>query len=675
MKVFHQLHESLRNYIVIVSISLIVLAILVLYWQDLSILANEALQSEAVSHILLVPLLATFLIYQKRELAKASLALERLRTETQTLASSEIIGISVFLSALLIYWYGSYTFYPLEYHLASLVVFLIGTILMLFNIRMLKALIFPILFLLFLIPPPSFAIFTTGGELGNFSAQASYTIVKILGIPITLSSEYGPPTLIVGNTLEGPLKFAVDLSCSGIYSLMQFITFATFLVYVVRGSITRRIALFPIGFTMLTILNIIRISTIAMIAYQFGEAIAMTIFHTFSGLLQISIGILLLLLIAEKLLHLRIFPDIKTITSCNKCNDPSKNNGIFCISCGKLLKGVQIKLPKKFWIKITTLLLFCYLATLTIQAPVFAFTQKLMVVTPNLGASTETFPQIPSYKLIFLYRYLDFEKISRQDATLLYAYLSLNASSPDVYVLIGVAGSISNLHSWEVCLYTWQTARGYPPLLDVLEDRDTEIMQNPSIAAKYFVFQHPDNYTQVTLYWYQKALFKTGLTNEAKFTRISLIIFTKNQTDYPQYEQQLLSIGRYIVEYWEPIKTQSLLSLGIPTMQVLLGSMVLFAAIIQTTQFAKEWKRKTTNLKIFEMLASPEEKLLYHTIKQVNQKTKPSTQDVASAYEKASGKAPDLNELADRLNTLEENGMIKADIINILDHPKLVWKP
>lgn len=629
-----------------------------------------------MSHIILVPLLACFLIYRKKELAKASFALERLRAKTKTISLSEITGIAICLSAFLLYWYGSYTFYPLEYHIASLIIFLIGITLTLFNVKTLIALIFPILFLLFLIPPPSTVTFSAGAALGNFNSQASYALLKIVGLPVALSSEYGPPTIVVNTPSEGHLEFAVDLACSGIYSLVAFTMFATFLAYVVRGSIPKKIVLFPLGFTMLTILNILRISLIVFIAYQFGEAIAMAIFHLFSGWLLIFLGMLLLFLITERLLHLQIFVGKNKITSRPKCHDTLKSNETFCPHCGKFLKNHQARFPKKFWIKITALLLSSYLVTLTIQAPVFAFAEGLTITNLNPEASTEAFPQVTDYKLIFLYRDQNFEKVSRQDASLLYAYMSQNISNPTVYVLVGVASSITNLHSWEVCLVTWQTARGHQPLVNVLESRDIQIMQNPPITARYFVFQHPANYTQVTLYWYQKALFKTGLTIESKYTRISLIILTKNPNDYPKLEQKLLNMGQSIAAYWEPVKAQSLVSLGIPTMQILLGSTIIFAIIVQTTQYTREWRRKTTNLKIFEKLASPEEKLLFQTIKELSQETKETTtQNIGSAFAKAAGKPAKLNELIGMLNNLEKHGIINADILNILDQPRLVWKP
>jgi exosortase len=676
-KVLNKFAANVRtNYLAISSILMIVITLLAVYWQDLSVLANEALQNEAVSHLILVPFLISYLLYRKKDTVRASLSLEKFQGRLSPVSLNEIIGSAICLSAFLLYWYGSFTFYPLEYHIASLIIFVSGMTLILFNAKTFTALIFPILFLIFLIPPPSNITYSAGALLGNFNAQASYTILKTLGIPVALSSSYGPPTIIINNPSGRPLEFAIDLACSGIYSLLAFTMFAAFLAYIAHGSIIKKIALFPLGFLTLQILNILRISLTGLVAYQFGEETAMTIFHVFSGWLLIFLGTLLLLLIAEKLIHLQIFGAQNKPDSCSECNNSSKNREAFCTTCGKFLKKSHTKISKRFWIKIFALLLASSIITLSIQAPTFAFAQGLTITSPNPETSVEAFPQVPNHQLKFLYRDQNFEKISRQDASLLYAYLSQNTSNPTVYVLVGVASSITNLHSWEVCLVALQTAQGLPPLATVLDSRDIQIMQNPPIIARYFMFQHPDNYTQVTLYWYQKALFKTGITIEPKYTRISLIILTTNPNESPKLEQKLVNMGQSIAAYWEPLKTRSLVSLGVPTMQVLLGSTILFAIFLQTTQYAREQRRKTTNLKIFEKLASPKEKLLYQTIKELSQKTKETTtQNIASAFEKATGKVAKLNELIDMLNSLEKNGIINADIINILDEPRLVWKP
>ena len=174
----------------ILSAALIMLLILIVYRHDLEILMNEALQTEALSHVLLIPFFAGFLFYLKKDMVKASLALEKLHKKTRIQYLDEVIGIALCLIAFLLYWYGSHTFYPLEYHLFSISIFIMGITLILFNLKTLIVLIFPILFLLFLVPPPTEFMYTIGGAMANFNTQASYTLLKTLGLPVALSSAY-----------------------------------------------------------------------------------------------------------------------------------------------------------------------------------------------------------------------------------------------------------------------------------------------------------------------------------------------------------------------------------------------------------------------------------------------------------------------------------------------------
>jgi len=683
MKSSRQILEKVRKSgFTIVSIFLIILTVLILYWQDLSILANEALQNEATNHIILVPFLAAFLIYRRKELSKALLSAEKLKRKSSLVSFGEITGIAVCLSAFLLYWYGSYTFYPIEFHVASLVLFLIGITLTLFNLKTLTTLIFPILFLIFLAPPPSIITSNAGGILGNFNAQTSFTVLKTLGIPVGLSSEYGSPIIVLNNS-STPIQFTVDQACSGIYSLIAFAMFAAFLVLVVRGSIIKKIALVLIGFLMLPVINISRISLIVFIAYRFGEDIAMTIFHTFSGWLILSAGLILLLLIAEKLLHLKIYEPPTKATSCSKCNDATQANETFCPSCGKYLRARnhQAKLDRKFWIKLAGLLLVTGVVTLCIQAPVFALAQGITLESGDPAASKDAFPKISDYKLLFFYRDTNFEKMSQQDASVTYAYVSQNLTNPTIYVLVGVASSISNLHSWESCLVSYWTGAGMESPVNELDSRDVQVMENPPIIAKYFVFTYPShyatlgNYTQVTLYWYQRVLYKTGVTIESKYTRISLVILTKNSNDYPELEKRLLDISQTITTYWEPLKAQTLVSIGIPAMQVLLASTTVFAVVMQTTQYTSEHRKKTMNLRLFERYGSPEEKRLYQTIKDLRQKTKETTtQNIETEFEK-NAKPVKPEEFYGTLESLNQQGLIHVDIINSLDQPRLIWKP
>jgi exosortase/archaeosortase family protein len=659
----------------ILAISLILLLIFLVYWRDLEILANEALNSEALSHILLMPLFVGFLFYQKKELLKASLAPDKRQKQSKTKFADWLIGSSICIVAFLLYWYGSFTFYPVEYHLLSLPIFIIGITLILFNFRTLRAAIFPIIFLCFLIPLPSETMYMLGGNLANFNTLASYSMLKVrFGLPVILSTSYGAPTVLLTTSAGKPASFTIDLPCSGIYTFIAFVMFATFLTLIVSAPALKKIFVFIIGFVVFEILNIIRITIIISAAYFFGEEIAMLVFHTAAGLILTFIGMILTLFISERFLKIQFFSKKTDETSlCPKCKTSLKNFENFCLSCGRFFDPLKKKPSRTFWTKTIILLLCCSAITLSINAPVFAIAQGTIEVTSTWENTTNIFPSIPQYDLKFLYRDTNYEQIAKQDASLTYAYF--NASNPAVYMLVGVANSISNLHNWEECLISWQTAQGQYPLVSVLDSRDIQLLENSTIIARYLVFKNPQNYTQVTLYWYEQATFKTGMTAQQKYVRISLVILTRNSTSYQQYETQLLGFGQAIAAYWEPMKNQSLISLGIPAQQTLLIISIFLIISTKTTQYTSEWRKRTNNLKIFNNFASPGDKLVLETITELNKKRKAITaRDINLAIKSKVGKFMKFERLTDRLMRLQEYGFIKRDIIFSNNKPVLTWK-
>jgi exosortase len=661
----------------ILSAILVMLSVLIVYGSDLEILVNEALQSEALSHVLLIPFFAGFLFYLKRNMVKACLTLKKNQKKNRTQYVDEVIGIALCLIAFLVYWYGSYTFYPLEYHLLSLPIFVMGITLILFNLKVLIALIFPILFLLFLTPPPTELMYIVGGFLANVNTQASYTLAKIFGLPVTLSSSYGPPTIMLTTSAGEPASFAVDLPCSGIYSLIAFAMFAAFFAFVASASIFKKVWVFVLGFFVFETMNIIRITAIVSAGYWFGEEVAMFMFHAVAGLLLIFIGMLLTLFVAEKFLKIQILPIPNEPPLCPKCKASIENLENFCLNCGKFLNQFRAKISQKFWIKVFLLLLGCFIVTLSIHAPTFAVAQGPVELTSNSSweNATNVFPQIPDYQLKFLYRDTNYERIAHQDASLMYAYFPINNSRSLVYVDVGVANSLTNLHSWEVCLITWQTAQGQYPLVTTLDSRDIQLLQDVSIIARYLVFISPQNYTQVTLYWYERATFKTGITVVQKYVRISLIILTQNSTNYQLFEDELLPVGHAIASYWEPLKTQSLISIGIPAQQLLLAFSIAFVAVTKTAQYSNEWRKKNSNLKIFNSIASAKEKFVLQTVLELaKEKKKIETRDISVAIEQKVGKPIKFDNLLSVVNHLEEYGFIKKDIISVKNRPVLVWK-
>jgi exosortase len=679
MKTLHP-HLSRSQILLIVKVGAIILTALAFYWQDLIILANEAIQSEFMAHILAIPFLFAYLLYRKRKMLRAVIPFETTETKSQKIIFSNVtIGAILYLLAILIYWYGSYTFIPLEYHMASLVIFVIGCVLIMFNTFTLRVLAFPIAFLIFLMPPPLEIIYTLGSTMSIVSSQAAYTILKTIGLPVSLMQQYETPMIILEKTNSPPLTFAVDIACSGIYSLIGFLIFAIFIAYISKGHPWKKATTFLIGFPLIYALNILRITIIVLIGNQYGMELAMQIFHLLGGWVLIFLGTLLLLTISEKILKTTIFTTKTKTNPCPRCTSQKQENRSFCVACGTLLKNSEIRLQKQDLAKIMALFATVILLLL-IQTPVFALTQgpaEVILQTPaGQQITTAILPEIPGYTSRFVYRDTRFEQIAKQDASLTYAYTSTSDNPKEtIWVTIEIAKSKYNLHRWETCLITWPQSLGRQPEVTQLDLRDVELLQNPPVIGRYFAFQSiKTNQTQVVLYWYESATFQTNSTSQQEYVKIGLIAFPETPENIQEIEDKMLPFAKAIVNHWQPIKTWSQIALALsqngPT---LIAITALILTTITTAWIIQQIIQRKTNQKAYLKLSEKDKQILL-AVKEANRNHEGTTQEIAIVYKQTIEEKIKLTTLHEALNNIKEVGLIKQTIANENDQPILKWK-
>jgi len=140
---------------VAIKFSVIAVAVIAFYVQDLSMVFKGALTDESTFHILAIPFLFAYLLFRKRRMINAAIQPPPTSTRGFQKYFSTLTGITLSAIAILTYWYGSYTFTPIEYHMLTLPFLAAGLTLILFNLQTLKQLLFPIAFLIFLTPPPA----------------------------------------------------------------------------------------------------------------------------------------------------------------------------------------------------------------------------------------------------------------------------------------------------------------------------------------------------------------------------------------------------------------------------------------------------------------------------------------------------------------------------------------
>jgi exosortase len=659
---------------VALKFSILTAAVIGFYLQDLTLVFKNALSDEATYHILAIPFLFGYLLYRKRAMVNASL-----KQESKTFSSSFSkyfvlsIGILLCVTAILAYWSGSYTFTPLEYHMITLPVMVAGLSLILFNGQTLRHLAFPIAFLFFLTPPPTEILYSVGTTLSDLSAHASNTLANVFGMASSISAQYGSPIITLTRPDQSFMTFSVDVACSGVYSLIGFLIFAVFIAYITRGKLHSKLAILLLGIPLIVTLNIIRITSIMTIGYNYGDTLALQVFHAMGASVLMFIGTFILLVTTEKFVK-----KPKPIKPCPTCNLTTTEE--FCINCGKLYRSTKTKLTRSDITKIASIAIIIGIL-LTIQVPVFALTEgpaQIMVQTPSgmqPNIQSLPLPQIQGYNLSYVYRDTSFEQLSGEDASLIYAYGSSNTTKPTVWVAIELASTLGPLHRWETCLINYPLSQGLQPKVSQLDLTDIQTQANPPIVGRYFAFQyHTTNQTQVVLYWYETATFSINGTSEQKQVKISLVTYPKSTSQVPQDKRLLLPIAKEINDYWQPIKTWTTIALTISqnglalsaTTTALLMTLIIYRLILAQQE-------KASLLTLYNKLPAKNQ-LLIKAVQNAKKQKNPTIHGIADELNKLTNTPTDLVQLQADLQDAEKVGLIDRALVNREDKPAYAWR-
>lgn len=250
------------------------LALLVggLYGDALSHLARQWWQNPDYSHGPLVVLLSAYLVWERRE---------RLR---QLADRPSGLGLVFLAGGVLLFLLG---------HLAaelftmrvSLLVVLGGLVLYLMGQRHLRTLAFPLLYLMFMIPPPTLVSNAVTFPLQLFAARTATTALELLGIPVLRE---GNVIALASTTLE------VVEACSGIRSLITLLALAAAYGYFTQPHRWRRGLLFLAAVPIAIVANAGRVAGTGALAHVFGAEVAQGFFHGFSGWVVFVAALILL---------------------------------------------------------------------------------------------------------------------------------------------------------------------------------------------------------------------------------------------------------------------------------------------------------------------------------------------------------------------------------------------
>jgi exosortase B len=178
-------------------------------------------------------------------------------------------------------------FDALVFQLGALIPLLAGSILVLAGPKTLRALWFPLAFIVFLIPVPSSVVNELTSTLKGWVSVSAENLLYLAGFPVARS----------GVILQiGQYQLLVADACSGLNSMFSLSALGILYMYVAgRGSPVRRaavlVSILPIAFAA----NVVRVVALVLITYYLGDAAAQGFLHSAAGIVLFLVALALLI--------------------------------------------------------------------------------------------------------------------------------------------------------------------------------------------------------------------------------------------------------------------------------------------------------------------------------------------------------------------------------------------
>jgi exosortase len=198
-------------------------------------------------------------------------------------------GIYVFVFGLILYIIGIIKLFPFLSALSFLFT-TSGLILYFYGKPLMRTLLFPIAYLIFAIPLPPEFLGKVANTLQTLSSYFPALILEMLGITVTKTG--------VEIQLEDA-AFIIGLPCSGMNSLISLLAIATLFIYILRCPPYKKIILLCITPPLAILANIIRVTSLLLIANAYGAETATGFYHTLFSPLLFIIALIFLILISS----------------------------------------------------------------------------------------------------------------------------------------------------------------------------------------------------------------------------------------------------------------------------------------------------------------------------------------------------------------------------------------
>ena len=260
--------------------------LLLLYATVLKDLVLQWWSDPDYSHGFFVPLFSAYILWRQRE--------RWMKCEIKP----SNFGLLVMLGAIGLLFVGSLGA-ELFTSRFSLLLLLAGMIPFLAGWKFLRAVSFPLGFLIFMIPLPAIVYNQITFPLQLIASRFATFWLELVHVPVLRDGNI----LILSN-----YSLEVVEACSGIRSLMTLISLAVIYGYFLEPQLWVRIALVVLMVPSAIVSNAIRIMGAGMVAHRFGPAAAEGFLHEFSGWVIFLVALLLLFALHWILRHIGKLP-------------------------------------------------------------------------------------------------------------------------------------------------------------------------------------------------------------------------------------------------------------------------------------------------------------------------------------------------------------------------------
>jgi exosortase A len=255
------LKQLTSNRMALLKLAIMIACLAILYFRVVQGLAQDWIHLPDFSHGFLIPIVSFYFVYERRE------------TLSALNPSSNWVGLGLIIFGILLLLLGNLA---TEYFIMRFSILLVfgGIILFLLEKEFFKTLLFPIAFLIFMIPIPSILMDRITFPMQLFASKVAANMLYLTGIPVLRE---GNVMVLTNTSLE------VAEACSGIRSLISLLALSVVFAYFSQKETWKRILLVLSTFPIAIIANAARVTGTGILAHRYGDSVAQGFFHGFSG--------------------------------------------------------------------------------------------------------------------------------------------------------------------------------------------------------------------------------------------------------------------------------------------------------------------------------------------------------------------------------------------------------